>query len=407
MRRPFRRRGPGRSAWRVAAAGAASCGASALALAALVAAPAGAATRGTTAHHAGTLGTSSHHSPRTVWLCRPGLAHDPCVGKRTLTSVAADGTRTTETAAAPTPSGVDCFYVYPTVSSETSDNANLVVQPAERIAAVVQASPFSQLCSVWAPMYRQTTLGDIVKDGIAGLPRRAVSTAYRSLLSGWHDFLAHDDDGRPIVLIGHSQGAALLVRLIHKAIDVEPGVRSRILVAILAGGNLQVPSGRTVGATFRHVPLCTKTGETGCAIAWSSFPSAPPAASPFGRPGEGVSIQAGERASNGEEVACTNPAALGGGTAGLDPYFAAAQVPTLSPAPSTPWVTFPGLYTAHCAHAGGATWLQIDHASGTGRPVVAETQGPAFGYHADDVNLVLGNLLGDVAAAESAFRAHH
>jgi pimeloyl-ACP methyl ester carboxylesterase len=350
--------------------------------------------------------STSGHTTSTVWLCRPGLAHDPCTVKPTLTSIAANGTRSIETATPATPSGFDCFYVYPTVSSESTENANLVIQPIERDVAVLQASPFSQLCDVWAPMYRQTTAGDIAAHGIAGLPRAAVLTAYRSMLAGWKDFLAHHDDGRPIVLIGHSQGAALLIRLIRRQIDPDASLRRRLVVAILAGGNLQVPSGKTVGATFRHVPLCTKTGETGCAIAWSSFPSEPPESSPFGRPGKGVSVQAGETTSKGQRVACTDPAALGGGTGALEPYFVREQFPALSPAPSTLWVTFPGLYTAHCAHARDVTWLQVDHASGTGRPVVPQTTSPGFGYHGADVNLSLGNLLGDVAAAEASYRAH-
>ncbi len=360
---------------------------------------------------AGTTRTSRAESGRTrtgtVWLCRPGLPHDPCTDPLTLTSVGANGKRDVETGAASTPSGFDCFYVYPTVSSQTTLNTNLAVQAAERDTAIAQASPFSQLCDVWAPMYRQTTLDDIIKYGIAGMPRRAVLTAYHSLLAGWKDFLAHDDHGRPIIFIGHSQGAAMLIRLLHAQVDPDKSLRDRTVLAILAGGNLQVPNGRLVGATFHHLPLCDAVGETGCAIAYSSFPSEPPAGSPFGRAGKGVSIQSGETSSKGQRVACVNPAALAGGSGSLSPWFVSSQVPGLSPAPTTTWVTFPDLYTARCAHEGDATWLQVDHASGTGRPVVTEQDGAAYGYHPDDVNLVLGNLLEDVAAAEASYRQHH
>lgn len=360
-----------------------------------------------TAGHAAPAAARGAHPGRgsTVWLCRPGLPHDPCAIPFAATSIAATGSRTEESAPSTAKSAFDCFYVYPTVSSEPRENADLVVQRAERDAAIVQASPFSQMCDVWAPMYRQTTLADVVKDGIAGLPRAAVLESYDSLLDAWRAFVAEDDDGRPIILIGHSQGAALLIRLVRQEIDPDATLRARLVVAILAGGNLQVPDGKTEGATFKHVPLCTETGQSGCAIAWSSFPSKPPAGSPFGRPGEGVSVQAGETATRGQRVACTNPAALSGGPGSLVPYFVRAQVPALSPASSTLWVTFPGLYHAQCAQAGGATWLQVGHRSGTGRPVVAVTAVPGFGYHADDVNLVLGNLLEDVAASEAAYRA--
>jgi hypothetical protein len=73
---------------------------------------------------------------------------------------------------------------------------------------------------------------------------------------------------------------------------------------------------------------------------------------------------------------------------------------------STPWVTYPDLYSASCQHADGATWLQIDTLSAAGRPVVTETLGPTWGLHVDDVNLALGNLVNDVQAAERTYDAH-
>lgn len=121
--------------------------------------------------------------------------------------------------------------------------------------------------------------------------------AYDSVLSAWQSFLAHDDNGRPIfVLIGDSQGSAILIHLISAELDHEPSVLDRLLVAIIVGGNLQVPAGKTAGATFTNVPLCTSSSETRCAIAFSSYPSEPPADSVFGRPGQGVSLQSGQTA---------------------------------------------------------------------------------------------------------------
>jgi hypothetical protein len=117
----------------------------------------------------------------------------------------------------------------------------------------------------------------------------------------------------------------------------------------------------------------------------------------FGRPGQGVSLQSGQTATEGLQVACVNPAAIGGGTAGLVPYFSA------DPPVTTPWVTYPGLYSAACSSVGGATWLQVSHLTVAGRPVVSETLGAAWGYHIDDVNLALGNLVDDVSAEEAAY----
>jgi hypothetical protein len=192
-----------------------------------------------------------------------------------------------------------------------------------------------------------------------------------------------------------------LIRLLRSQVDNDPTLRARMVSAIILGGNVQVPVGKSVGGAFAHIPACTRTSETGCVIAYSSFSTPPPADSLFGRPGQGVSLQSDQTASSGQQVLCTNPAHLGStAPATLTPYF-------LSGKAAAPWVTYPGLYTAACESQGGATWLQITARPGDTRPQVTPTLGPTWGLHLDDVNLALGNLVSDVRSEEAVYRAHH
>ncbi len=351
--------------------------------------------------------TTSNGGPSesTVWLCRPGQVSDPCTTPLSATSVPASGARTIETATDDPNPSADCFYVYPTVSTEASDNSDLRIQAAERDAAIAQAARFSSVCRVWAPMYRQRTEASLA-EGLGNDPT-ADTVAYQSLLAAWSDYLAHDNDGRPVVFIGHSQGAAMLIRLLASQVDPQPALRARTVLAILAGGNVTVPTGSTVGATFAHLPLCTAAAQDGCVIAYSSFPTQPPPGSDFGRPGQGVSLQSGQRATAGLQVACVNPASLGGGTADLAPYFLTATSTPPAPAITTAWVTYPDLYTAACHSADGASWLQIGTQTTGGRPVVSETLGPQWGYHDDDINLALGDLVTDTRAAITTYQQSH
>jgi hypothetical protein len=308
----------------------------------------------------------------------------------------------------------DCFYVDPTSSFA---NTTLAVTKLEIYIADDQAAPFSQVCDVWAPLYRSQSFATVEK-GLAGdepLMRSTFRIAYDSMLPAWQWFLGHSDE-KPIVLVGDSQGAAILIHLISAQLDHEPSVLRRLLVAVLVGGNLQVPSGKTVGATFTKVPLCTSGTEAGCAIAFSSYSSQPPVGSVFGRPGQGVSLQSGQTAKVGQQVACVNPAALGGGTGDLRPYLLTDSQLGLTEHVPTPWVTYPELYSASCEHVGGATWLQVTSLAGTShaRPVVNEDEvgqtadtGPAWGYHTYEYGLVLGNLLQDVASEEAAWESRH
>ncbi len=224
-----------------------------------------------------------------MWLCKPGAAVDPCLTDMTTTIVDGDGSRRVQTTQPATKSKFDCFYVYPTVSLQKAANANLKIQPPETATAVEQASRFSQVCRVWAPVYRQADGEravldlDELRDPTPGSPTGACS-------SGWQNYLRYENHGRPFILIGHSQGAAMVIRLIRSQIDHNPALRKRLVSAIILGGNVQVPAGKSVGGSFAHVPACHAPGQTGCVIAYSSFPSQPPSMSLFGKAGTGVSL---------------------------------------------------------------------------------------------------------------------
>ncbi len=341
---------------------------------------------------------------RTVWLCEPGQVADPCAYSTTTTSVSANGTTSVSTpAASPTAHRYDCFYVYPTVSTEPANNADLTIQPAEIGAAAAQASQFSRVCNVWAPMYRQATAGTL-RSGAATRPG-VIAIAYGSLLSAWKDYLAHDNDRRPIVFIGHSQGAAMLIRLLRSQVDPSPSLRKRMVSAIILGGNVQVPVGRDVGGSFKNIPTCGSVSQTGCVVAYSSFGSPPPESAFFGRPGQGVSLQSGQTTKRGQQVACVNPATFSFQPGGLQPLFLRVTSRVRHVTVTTPWVSYPGLYTAQCQQSGGASWLQVTATPGSAdpRPTVSAALGPLWGYHLADMNLALGNLVGDVGSEEAAY----
>jgi hypothetical protein len=339
----------------------------------------------------------------TVWLCRPGHRPDPCVSDLAATVIDGNGRRTTSPDPRTTrhvrPQPADCFYAYPTVSGESTANADLKIQAAERQVALVQAARFSAVCDVWSPMYRQRTLGDLFNLTDGAPDSRAHQIAYASLRSGWHSFLAQHKPNTPIVLIGHSQGAAMLIRLLRNDIDNDTEVRRQIAVALLLGGNVTVAQGRVIDGDFHHIPLCTRPGQPGCVIAYSSFPGQPPPGAFFGRPGSGVSLLSGDVRTKGLQVACVNPVSPGShAPLGLHPYFPSAMAKSGA---STPWTAYPGHATAQCRTGAGATWLQVSPTA-AGRRAAAllhERLGALWGFHDIDVNLALGDLVNDAAAS--------
>lgn len=356
---------------------------------------------------------ASPSTSSTVWLCRPGLSDNPCTSNLTTTVVRANGTTYIQRARPATHPPIDCFYVYPTVSTQPTANANLHIDPQERAVAMAQASRFSQVCRVYAPMYPQLTLSAISN----GIRPRSAAIAYLGVLSAWNDYLAHYNKGRGVVLIGHSQGASLLIALIKREVDPYPKERHLLVSALLMGGNVTVPTGQVVGGDFAHIPACRTSVQTGCVVAYSTFSSPPPANSFFGRVGTSISALSGLSPTTtvGLAVLCTNPAALAGGTGALLPYFPTKAFPSSRSTPEyggtskhsvrTPWVSYPNLYGAQCESSGGATWLQATDIAGPKdtRPIVQPVLGPRWGLHLDDVNLALGNLVQIVRVESVAY----
>ena len=124
-------------------------------------------------------------------------------------------------------------------------------------------------------------------------------------------------------------------------------------------------------------------------------------------------------------AACSNPAALGGGSGELHAYLASAGqtiVGTIPPKPwvvpekpiETPWVSVPGLLTARCASNENATYLEVTVHPNPSGPRVNDITGDLmldgqvqanWGLHLVDMNLTIGNLLDIVGQQATAFRS--
>src|SRR4030095_7075492 len=204
------------------------------------------------------------YSKAETWLCRPGR-HDACDVDLTTTVISATGRCTREPWAANPKAPIDCFYVYPTVSLDATGNSDMVAGDEELNVVRVQAARFGSQCRVYAPLYRQVTLSalrSILAGRSAAVDR---NLAYNDVLDAWNYYLQHDNQGRGVVLIGHSQGSGVLTELIKKEIDGKP-IQKQLVSALLLGSNVAVPQQKDVGGAFQQVPLCRNSKQTGGAI---------------------------------------------------------------------------------------------------------------------------------------------
>jgi hypothetical protein len=344
------------------------------------------------------------------WLCLPGR-DDSCSKPLPTTELGPNGYGATAQVKPAANPPIDCFYVYPTVSRDPGDNSDLVPGPEEQAVAWVQVARFGTICRTFAPMYRQATLTALRK-AMAGAPiERNFEPAYADVVAAWHYYLAHYNQGRPFVLIGHSQGSIMIERMIAGDVENSPAA-PRMLSAVIAGFNVEVPEGKLVGGTFKKTPLCTRAGETGCVLAWTSFraSSPPPEQALFGR-----------AATPGMTVGCTNLARLGAdGPAPLDSYWYAG--PSLSNAaqtqwssegpPPTPFLHTSGLASGACVHRGNVGYFAISVNADPkdrrtddipGDVVVLGSRLPGWGLHLSDMNLPMGDVIRAIEAQRDSF----
>lgn len=338
------------------------------------------------------------------WLCRPDR-DDACDVDLTATIVSSDGKFTRETWTADPNAPVDCFYLYPTVSTDAAPNSDMTADTAEMNVIRQQFARFASKCRPYAPLYRQVTLAGLRTLRAAGGAGAGLASGlqYDDVRDAWNYYLDHDNNGRGFVLVAHSQGSYILAELIRREIDGKP-VQSRMVSVILLGTTLAVPRGKDLGGAFQHVPLCRSASQTGCVITYASFRSTvkPPPNTLFGKVADPNMV-----------AACTNPAALGGGSGALHAYLStngSTIVGTTPPKPwvvperpvDTPWVSVPGLLTAQCASNENAAYLEVTVHGDPSDPRTDDITGDLgvgaqvqanWGLHLVDVNLAMGNLV--------------
>jgi len=341
------------------------------------------------------------------WLCLPGRT-DICTTPLKTTALNANGYGSTGQSEVTKDASVDCFVVYPTVSRDSGMNSDLTPGDGEEKAAIVsQFARFAGSCRIFAPVYRQMTLGAVAASAAGADVTNPAILAYSDVRSAWKEYLAKYNKGRPYVLLGHSQGSLMLQQLIAHEIEGKPEA-ARMKLAIIPGFNLLVPQGKLVGGTLKLTPVCSKPGQSGCVMTWVSFreKNVPPAGAIFGVADK-----------PGMTVACTNPARPGAtGWVSLDSYWnarSALPVPggpiswSTEGAPPTPFVRTEGLVSAQCLNDGPRGYLSLRTNANPNDKRTDRVGGevgvlgmfiPGWGMHLADMSAPMGDLIRQVSA---------
>ncbi len=213
-----------------------------------------------------------------MWFARPGLENDPSdwrppaeggAERAPDSAEAASRDRLVPRANAATPAAVAnetppkgdaaIFFVHPTsYYSKASWNAPLDDADANYRAKLFMqgmASAFGDAGEVWAPRYRQATLGAfLATDRVTA--GKAIDAAYRDVELAFDAFLAAQPKNKPIILAGHSQGALHLTTLLKNRIAGTPLAR-RIVAAYVIGWPISVET----DLAGLGLPACRRRGK--------------------------------------------------------------------------------------------------------------------------------------------------
>lgn len=164
----------------------------------------------------------------------------------------------------------DVFFLHPTTFTKKalSDSANAAIDDAyinaktDYSTILYQASVFNQQSRVFAPRYRQGHIQNFYsKDTVKS--KAAFELAYADIKAAFMYYLAHNNQGRPIIIAGHSQGAFLSERLLKEFFENKP-LANQLVAAYIIGW--PVP-----GHYFSSLKVCSDPAQTGCFCSWRTF----------------------------------------------------------------------------------------------------------------------------------------
>src|SRR3954469_18616559 len=129
------------------------------------------------------------------WVCRPDLPSDACRGDLATTILEPDGKRTVEAHAPARDAKLDCFYIYPTIDLSLLPGNHVDFSDLAKIrsTAAAQIARFSEVCNVYAPLYRQATIATYFST--KGDQKHFFDVAYSDIAAAfavYREWFAHD-----------------------------------------------------------------------------------------------------------------------------------------------------------------------------------------------------------------------
>lgn len=303
-------------------------------------------------------GDPSPYASQDLWLCRPDIEADRCdEADLSFTEIRPEGTRVVGDVIEDPNAVADCFYVYHTVDwrGEAGNTEVLMPHPDEVVRALHRnGALYRGVCRMFAPLYRQMTLGTYAEFVLDVQESKFFQQAYGDVLEAFEYYMRRHNTGRSLVLIGHSQGSQMLIKLLQDKFQDDEGLRAQLVSALLIGGGVEVHEGDRVGGSISNIPVCASANHTGCVIAFEAIAEGrqPPPQLIFPP----------------AQLACVNPSSFDEGSGTMTALMWSRSYDHVIPFPEdvdTKWVRYPRIYESQCSGGEGfRNVLEVDCAGG-------------------------------------------
>jgi pimeloyl-ACP methyl ester carboxylesterase len=294
----------------------------------------------------------------------------------------------------------DVFYIHGTgYTNNTSWIAPLTFGTATednaKFSLANEASIFNGCCNIYAPHYREASIFAYI--GMSASERDSLlDTVFIDIATAFDYFITHHNQGRPIVIVGHSQGTHLAMRLLQK-IDRDPRIAKQIVTAYLIGSGPVSLTNQYVNSLL-HFSVCKSATDIHCLVHWDTY-GENGSSKIFASPEQSICInplswQEHEIRIPAEQHLGAAPIS-GTYTITMNSQDASRQVAFTRPAALMPEYTW-----AQCRNG----FLYVADQSGTDYEKLGKL--PDKSYHGIDLPLFYGNIRANVQQRVDVFLHH-
>lgn len=164
---------------------------------------------------------------------------------------------------------VDVFFIHPTTFLFTH-NWNATADD-EWAADMVDngimpsmASVFNGVGKIYAPRYRQSSIGAQLQSDKPEDMEQSLAIGTSDIIRAFEYFLKHQNNNRPFIIAGHSQGATHGGELLKYLFAEKPETTERLIAAYLLGNTVDREN------LDKHLHICNSKTDTGCYLSWNT-----------------------------------------------------------------------------------------------------------------------------------------